>query len=92
MSAIAPSKDEILLVLKDVLSGHFELPPERIRPDAHLVEDLDLDSIDWIDLAVKLEMETGLKLGESELASIRTIQDLVDIIHHRLTSQGPTAA
>ena len=92
MSALAPSRDEILLVLKAVLSEHFGLRREQIVPEAHLVDDLDLDSIDWIDLAVRLEMETGQKLDESELTSLRTIQDVVDVVHRRLGAQGPTPA
>ena len=92
MSALAPSRDEILLVLKAVLSEHFGLRREQIVPEAHLADDLDLDSIDWIDLAVRLEMETGQKLDEGEMTSLRTIQDVVDVVHRRLAAQGPTPA
>jgi acyl carrier protein len=92
MSALAPSRDGILLVLKAVLSEHFGLRTEQIVLEAHLIDDLDLDSIDWIDLAVRLEMETGQKLDESELTSLRTIQDVVDVVHRRLGAPGPTPA
>jgi acyl carrier protein len=91
MSAVAPSRDEILLVLKSVLSEHFGLRREQIVPEAHLADDLDLDSIDWIDLAVRLEMETAQKLDESELAALRTIQDVVDVVHRRLNPDAPAA-
>ena len=92
MSTSHVSKDEILRALKGILSGHFGLPAEQIVPTAHLLEDLDLDSIDWIDLAVKLEMETGQKLQEAELTSIRTIEDVVDVVHRRLNLGAPTDA
>ncbi len=78
-------------MLRDVLSGHFGVPTEQIVPSARLLEDLDLDSIDWIDLAVRLEVETGQKLKEGELTSIRTIQDVVDIVHHRLSPRASAA-
>jgi len=91
MSAAPASKDEILETLRGVLSGHFGLDVERIVPDAYLLEDLDLDSIDWIDLAVKVEMETGQKIQEAELVSMKTIQDVVDVVHRRLQS-GASAA
>lgn len=84
MSVPSASKDEILRTLRDVLSGYFGLRAEQVVPSARLFEELDLDSIDWIDLAVKLEMETGLKMQEAELTSIRTIQDVVDVVHRRL--------
>ena len=90
MSVPSASKDELLRMLRDVLSGYFGLRAEQIVPSAHLLEDLDLDSIDWIDLAVKLEMETGQKLQEAELTSIRTIEDVVDVVHRRLNVGAPT--
>jgi len=92
MSAHSPSKDEIYRTLTDILSGHFGLRAEQVVPDARLLEELELDSIDWVDLAVKLEMETGQKLQEAELSSIRTIQDVVDLVHRRLSLAGSTDA
>jgi len=92
MSAVAPSKEEILKVLTGVLSSHFGMAPELLVPSAALVEDLDLDSIDWIDLAVKLEVETGLKLEEQDLSEIRTIRDVVDVVHLRLSARGHSSA
>lgn len=68
--------------------NHFGLHVEQIEPGAHLAKDLDLDSIDWIDMAVALEAKTGRELNEREFASIRTVQDVVDVIHRKL-HQGP---
>jgi acyl carrier protein len=82
----APSPDDVFRTLREVLSGHFGLPPEQVIRQARLAEDLDLDSIDWIDMAVKLHAETGLKLTEAELAGIRTVQDVVEVIHRRLSA------
>jgi len=84
MTAPAFSKAEVYEQLKDVLVNEFGLRAEQLEPDAHLVKDLDLDSIDWIDMAVALEGRTGQELQERELASIRTIQDVVDVIHRKL--------
>lgn len=92
MSAAAPSKDEVLLVLRSVLSEHFDVRAEQVVPSAHLVEDLDLDSIDWIDLAVRLEMQTGQKLDEAEVASLRTVEDVVDVVHRRLGAARSSTA
>jgi acyl carrier protein len=84
MTVPAPSKAEVYEQLKEVLVTEFGLPAEQLAPEAHLVKDLDLDSIDWIDMAVALEGRTGRELRERELASIRTIQDVVDVIHRKL--------
>lgn len=68
----------------DVLVDTFELDAEEVTPKAHLYKDLDLDSLDAIDLAVKLNTETGIKLKEQEMKSIRTVDDIVKIIAKNL--------
>ncbi len=78
------SKEEILARVTEVLVRSFEFDSSQIYPTAHLIDDLDLDSIDAIDLAVGLEEETGLDLAEEELREIRVVQDIVDLIHRKL--------
>jgi acyl carrier protein len=70
----------------EILIEYFEVAPEDVRPDAHVIDDLDLDSIDAIDLAVSLEEDTGLNLSDEELKGIRLVQDVVDLVHDKLQS------
>ena len=81
------TKDEIFQKIQHVLSNTFEIEETRLTPTAHLFTDLDLDSIDAIDLTVELEKNLGLKLKEEELRQIRTIQDVVDTIHRLLQNR-----
>lgn len=81
------SKDEIFEKVKEVLTAGFGIPREQLGPSARLVEDLDLDSLDLFDLMVRLEEETGEEVIEDEVKSIRTIQDIVDVIHRRVESK-----
>ena len=78
------SKDQILRWVVDTLKSEFQLREEDLRPQAHLIDDLDLDSIDAVDLAVNVEQDLGLSLTEGELKSIQTVQDVVDLICGRL--------
>lgn len=68
----------------DVLVDTFELEPGDVTLTAHLYKDLDLDSLDAIDLAVKLNTETGIKLKEQEMKAIRTVEDIVNIVARNL--------
>ena len=77
-------KAEILARVVEVLANSFDLDPDQIQPTSHLFEDLDLDSIDAIDLVVGLEEETGLDVNEEELKAIRIVQDVVDLVHRKL--------
>ncbi len=83
------SKADILAKVKSVLTGTFELEENRVVPEAHLYRDLDLDSLDAIDLAVKLKTDTGLVLTEQELRSMRTVADIVDVVYAKLNPTVP---
>ncbi|MBL8024184.1 MAG: acyl carrier protein [Elusimicrobia bacterium] len=70
--------------IRQVFVTEFGIKPDVLKPESRLYADLGLDSIDAIDLVVRLEMETGLKLNIMELKSIRTLQDVIDIVTRRL--------
>ena len=74
------SEAEILERIRAIFKENFAIEPERVTPEAHLFEDLDLDSIDAIDLAVKIEELTGKRVDENSLRSVRTVQDVVDLV------------
>jgi acyl carrier protein len=84
------TKEAISKKVKDVFQTEFGLDPALMKPTANLYKDLGLDSIDAIDLVVRLEVETGLKLHAMELKSIRTFQDVVDIIWKKLQNKKPS--
>lgn len=69
--------EDILPKLTEILTSLFEVPAEDITPDANLYEDLDLDSIDAVDLAIKLQEFTGQKIAPEEFKSVRTVNDVV---------------
>jgi acyl carrier protein len=85
------SRDEIFARLRDLLVESFALDVARVTRDAHLQGDLDLDSIDAIELAVRLEEETGLKLADEELRSVRRVDDVVELVHAKLASAAARA-
>jgi acyl carrier protein len=72
------SKEEIYPWLVDILHEMFELDKSKITCEANLYTDLDIDSIDAVDLAVKLKQLTGKRLQPEVFKSIRTIQDVVN--------------
>lgn len=62
----------------------FEAEPNKIKPESKLYEDLDIDSIDAVDLIVKLKEITGKKLQPSDFKEVRTVQDVVDAVYRLL--------
>ena len=80
------TRDEILACVRDVLQKEFDLSVDATVPSARLQEDLDLDSLDAVALAVQLEEETGVLLEQERLERLRTVQDVVDFVFEQ---QGP---
>jgi len=79
-------RDEIYQKLKTYLEEMFEVPPEKVSLEARLKEDLDLDSIDAVDLVVRLQELTSRKLSPEEFKSVRTVGDVVDRVHALLAA------
>lgn len=78
------SRDEILDQIVQTMSETFEMDPEEIKPESRLFEDLDLDSIDAIDMAVKMQDITGQRVDEDSLRTLRTVNDVVDLAERLL--------
>lgn len=69
---------EIYDVLHGILENDFEIDAQDITLDANLYEDLDLDSIDAVDLVVKLREITGKKIEPDAFKQVRTVEDVVN--------------
>ena len=80
------TREEIQARVSGLLAQRFNIDPARITPEARLFQDLDLDSIDAIDMAVELQTWTGRRLSEESLKSIRTIGDVVTTIEQHLAA------
>lgn len=72
------NKDELTKWVVELLAQMFELDGSKITPESNLYADLDIDSIDAVDLAVKLKQLTGKRLAPEVFKEIRTIEDVVN--------------
>ncbi|MFS2003940.1 acyl carrier protein [Duganella sp. CT11-25] len=74
------SKDQLQVWVVDLLAEMFELDKTELTAESNLYADLDIDSIDAVDLAVKLKQLTGKRLQPEVFKTIRTIGDVVDAL------------
>lgn len=74
------NKEEILSMLTELLVDEFEIPVADINLDAQLYEELDLDSIDAVDLVVRLREITGKKIAPESFKQVRTVSDIIDAL------------
>lgn len=78
--------DQILSKLQNILQENFEIDGTRVIPTAHLYNDLDLDSIDAVDLAIKLQEMTGKRIKPDEFKGVHTVGDVIGVVHHLLAN------
>jgi len=77
MSTSTMTDTQILSRLRELLADTFDIDPARVTPEADLYRDLDLDSIDAVDLAIKLQEMTGKRIKPDEFRSVRTVGDVI---------------
>ena len=75
------TKQDVFNVLQQLMVTEFELDADQVQLDAHLYEDLDLDSIDAVDLVVKLREITGKKIEPDAFKAVRTVGNVVDEVY-----------
>jgi acyl carrier protein len=75
------SDEAILDRLRDVLRDTFEIDPARVTPSAQLFTDLELDSIDAVDLAIHVQEMTGMRIKPEDFKSVRTVGDVIATVH-----------
>ena len=84
------NRDDILSELKKIMHELFEIEPDDIKLESNLYDELDIDSIDAIDLIAHLQTITGRKFNPEEFKSVRKISDVVDVIYTELDRCDPS--
>lgn len=72
--------NQIYLKIKDVLVNQFEVDESKVSMDANLYEELEIDSIDAVDLMVQLNEMTGKKIPPGQFKEVRTIGDVINTL------------
>lgn len=73
-------KEELFLEIKKILVDQFDIDESIISADANLYEELDIDSIDAVDLMVHIKELTGKKIPPEQFKEVRTIRDVLDVL------------
>lgn len=75
------TREDIFITLRTAMIELFELEPERVVLEANLYQDLEIDSIDAVDLIDHIKRKTGKKIAAEEFKSVRTVNDVVEAVY-----------
>ncbi|EXH16413.1 acyl carrier protein [Acinetobacter baumannii] len=76
------SQEQVLAKLREWMEDLFEIEPESVQLDSNLYSDLDVDSIDAVDLVVKIKELTGKQVKPEDFKNVRTVLDVVTVIQN----------
>ncbi len=77
-------KEDIVAKVNVFMADEFELDSDQLKPDALLKDDLDIESLDFVDIAVLIEKEFKFKMRTEEMAKLKTLDDLYNYIQQQL--------
>ncbi|MGN2432365.1 acyl carrier protein [Pseudomonas syringae] len=75
------TREDIFDILRTAMVELFELEPERVTLEANLYQDLEIDSIDAVDLIDHIKRKTGKKIAAEAFKSVRTVNDVVEAVY-----------
>jgi acyl carrier protein len=75
------NRDDILQLIRDIMQEMFEIEADEVTLEANLYKDLDFDSIDAVDMIVRLKEMTGKALKPEDFKNARTISDVVEAVY-----------
>ena len=83
------TRKDIEEIVKEFLIEDLEIDEENIRPEAHLKEEVGIDSLDFVDIVVIVEKKFGFKIKPEEMAGVTTLSQFCDYIESKV---GDTAS
>ncbi len=81
------SKEQIFDELKSILKETFEIDPDTVSLDSNVATDLDLDSIDAIDMVAQVQRNLNCRLSAQDFKSVKTIGDIVEVISSKISDK-----
>jgi acyl carrier protein len=82
------NKEQVIEIINGFLVEDFEVPEEKITPDANLKETLDLDSLDYVDLVVSIKSNFGFKVKPEDFQSMVVVDDFYNYVTQKVSEKS----
>jgi acyl carrier protein len=89
---VATSQDEIVAAIAEIIEEVTGIEPSEVTLDKAFIDDLDIDSLSMVEIAVQLEDKYGVKVPDEDLAGLKTVGDAVAYIQKLEAENADLAA
>jgi acyl carrier protein len=77
---MAMTQQEILTGLSEIIDEIAGVPADEVTPDKTFVDDLDIDSLSMVEIAVAAQDKFGVEIPDDQLKDLKTVQDVIDYV------------
>jgi acyl carrier protein len=77
---MALTQEEILAGLTEIIDEIAGVPADDVTPDKTFVDDLDIDSLSMVEIAVAAQDKFGVEIPDDQLKDLKTVQDVIDYV------------
>jgi len=82
---MAVSEQEILTGLAEIIDEIAGVPADEVTPDKNFVDDLDIDSLSMVEIAVAAQDKFGVEIPDDQLKDLKTVQDVITYVHKNVS-------
>jgi acyl carrier protein len=77
---MAMTQEEILAGLSEIIDEIAGVPADEVTPDKTFIDDLDIDSLSMVEIAVAAQDKFGVEIPDDQLKDLKTVQDVIDYV------------
>ncbi|HEX5190741.1 MAG TPA: acyl carrier protein [Streptosporangiaceae bacterium] len=77
---MAMTQEEILAGLSEIIDEIAGVPADQVTPEKTFVDDLDIDSLSMVEIAVAAQDKFGVEIPDDQLKDLKTVQDVIDYV------------
>jgi acyl carrier protein len=74
------TEQEILAGLAEIIDEVAGVPADEVTPEKNFVEDLDIDSLSMVEIAVAAQDKFGVEIPDEQLKDLKTVQDVITFV------------
>jgi acyl carrier protein len=82
---MAVNEHEILAGLAEIIDEIAGVPADEVTPDKSFVDDLDIDSLSMVEIAVAAQDKFGVEIPDDQLKDLKTVQDVITYVHKNVS-------